>query len=406
MQLRSSIALCALFLSAFAAAQGARTAQIQVDNAKHLQIFVRDGLPTDDLSSDVQLTDGATASVDIPDTGVLYVWNTETGNMASKPVTQVGKSWHIASKEFTRIGLVSVRVEYVGEAVASARVVLKDKSREQSQTLDKDANGEVQFYVVQPGPVTVTVEYRSAGSQAPPLVQQFDLKLQRKTPSPLLKVALPNPVETVARPVPNEETQTRVEEQPKPRLTNPIGSALVFLFTVGIAVLLAWGLYTLAKKNPDWLKSKLSQAGVDVPDAPQHVDADTKIPDLEPVKPKAQSKIMLDDAGLPPAPAAPVPGQLVNHEPRLVKGNGEFVNLIEGETVVGREENLGLSLVGESSVSRRHASITRQGLYLTVKDLGSTNGTFVNGRRIQDEAKLSPGDDVQFGAVKFRVEGR
>jgi len=77
----------------------------------------------------------------------------------------------------------------------------------------------------------------------------------------------------------------------------------------------------------------------------------------------------------------------------------------EGELVVGRELGLGLSLVGESTVSRKHAVITRNGSQVLVKDCGSTNGTYVNGVQLQGEKQLQIGDNVQFGSVRFRYEG-
>jgi len=66
---------------------------------------------------------------------------------------------------------------------------------------------------------------------------------------------------------------------------------------------------------------------------------------------------------------------------------------------------LGLSLVGESTVSRRHAQLSRSGGTVIVKDFGSTNGTFVNGVQLQGEKQLQVGDTVQFGSVRFRFEG-
>jgi hypothetical protein len=417
-QVRTSLLLVGFLASAVA---GAQTVQIQADNAKRLGVFARNGAPTD-VSSNVQFSVGPKTSFELSPTdsvvgeqpigpsSTLYVWNLATGNVAAKPVSAVGKQWHVSPQEFNRICHVTVRVEYKDDPVAAARVVLKDKTHEQSQLLDADSKGEADFYLVSPGTVTVTVEYRSGGSAAQPLVQQFPLDLQRKTPDPLLTVSLPYKVETVNPAKTGDAPTQQVPSTPAKPVAhnNPIGSALIFLFTLALAIGLAWGLYQLAKKNPDWMHGKLKQLGVDVPDTPHHVadDSNTPTPDLIPAKPVAQSKIILDDAGLPPAPAAPMPGQLIQHEPRLVKANGQVVNLAEGEMVVGRDENLGLSLVGESSVSRRHASITRQGNALTLKDLGSTNGTYVNGRRIDAETRLSPGDDVQFGAVKFRVEGK
>ena len=79
--------------------------------------------------------------------------------------------------------------------------------------------------------------------------------------------------------------------------------------------------------------------------------------------------------------------------------------LPEGETVVGRDVGLGLSLVGETTVSRRHAQLVKSGDSVVVRDLGSTNGTYVNGAKIGSEATLRPGDAVQFGSVRFRYEG-
>jgi len=58
-------------------------------------------------------------------------------------------------------------------------------------------------------------------------------------------------------------------------------------------------------------------------------------------------------------------------------------------------------------VSSRHAVIVRQGEGFTVRDLGSKNGTFVNGQRISSEVTLEDGDVIAFGqkgpAVEFRV---
>jgi len=128
---------------------------------------------------------------------------------------------------------------------------------------------------------------------------------------------------------------------------------------------------------------------------------------LLPVGPPAP-KIMLDDAEpIPLGPttaAAPTPIVSAG-EPTLVRETGERTSLSEGEMIVGRDDGLGLSLVGENTVSRRHASVSRSGKTAVVKDLGSTNGTFVNGTRLQGEATLKPGDQVQFGSVRFRYEG-
>ena len=62
---------------------------------------------------------------------------------------------------------------------------------------------------------------------------------------------------------------------------------------------------------------------------------------------------------------------------------------------LGRGENEDIRLEA-SGLSRSHAELTRQGPVYALHDLGSTNGTFVNGRRIE-HAALSPGDVLRLG---------
>lgn len=69
---------------------------------------------------------------------------------------------------------------------------------------------------------------------------------------------------------------------------------------------------------------------------------------------------------------------------------------------IGREAG-NLLVIPDPSVSRRHARIALENGTLVVYDLGSTNGVFVNGQRVQQQA-LRAGDLVRFGSVQFRVE--
>ena len=71
--------------------------------------------------------------------------------------------------------------------------------------------------------------------------------------------------------------------------------------------------------------------------------------------------------------------------------------------LVGRRSNLNLC-VGCGTVSSVHAEITATESTLILKDLGSTNGTFVNGQRITGTIELKPDDLVQFAEVPFRVQ--
>ena len=62
--------------------------------------------------------------------------------------------------------------------------------------------------------------------------------------------------------------------------------------------------------------------------------------------------------------------------------------------------------IDDSEVSRRHAAIRREGDAVVIEDLGSTNGTFVNGERISGSQSLSEGDEVRFGATVWRLQAR
>jgi pSer/pThr/pTyr-binding forkhead associated (FHA) protein len=60
-------------------------------------------------------------------------------------------------------------------------------------------------------------------------------------------------------------------------------------------------------------------------------------------------------------------------------------------------------VVSEPSVSRRHAELRRQGRHWLVRDLGSRNGTRVNGLRVLEETEVRPGDRLSLGEVRFRL---
>ncbi len=69
---------------------------------------------------------------------------------------------------------------------------------------------------------------------------------------------------------------------------------------------------------------------------------------------------------------------------------------------VGRRADLELSLP-IASVSKEHAEIVERDGDLWLRDMGSTNGTYVNGERVETEALIHEGDIVQFATVVFRV---
>ena len=74
-----------------------------------------------------------------------------------------------------------------------------------------------------------------------------------------------------------------------------------------------------------------------------------------------------------------------------------------GEVTIGREQTI-ILLEDDGEVSRNHAVVRATDDGVEIEDLGSTNGTFVNEKRISEPARLSGGDIVRVGQTRFDVE--
>jgi len=84
-------------------------------------------------------------------------------------------------------------------------------------------------------------------------------------------------------------------------------------------------------------------------------------------------------------------------------GERRSFSVVRDLTVIGRREDCDLRIpLGE--ISRKHCRLIKDGDALRLEDLGSSNGTYHNGARIQKEATLSPGDQIQIGSIRFVVQ--
>lgn len=79
---------------------------------------------------------------------------------------------------------------------------------------------------------------------------------------------------------------------------------------------------------------------------------------------------------------------------------GRDLRLGSGVTRVGSGRDSNLSLAQDTYISAKHAEITIERGTVRLQDLGSRNGSFVNGERIQD-SELTDGDRVRFGTTEF-----
>jgi pSer/pThr/pTyr-binding forkhead associated (FHA) protein len=94
----------------------------------------------------------------------------------------------------------------------------------------------------------------------------------------------------------------------------------------------------------------------------------------------------------------------MNYVLQVVRGRSATttLKLADGVTSLGRHDDC-VVRIKSSQVSRRHCELFDVGGKLTVRDLGSSNGTFVNGKRITGQQTLKVGDELTVGAVTLRV---
>ncbi len=346
----------------------------------------------------------------------LIIWDRDSNNAAIRVVKNIKESWSVHPSDYDFVGLIKVRVEHEGQAVAAAQVTVTDKTgRHEDQIVDPSSKGEVSFFGFSQGELKVAVSYRSNGKAAGPWKQGFEINLKRDRAEPLLVVSIPDSVETVAAgssasgkanasDVAKGKTDVKAPVAAK---TSPLGSFFAFLIALAIAAGVIYGLMIYIKNNQKAVGDRLKSLGVEMPD-PSPQPGDVPPPTAVPAAPEPLQKIILGDAapepiGIPMAVPISMPSAPTG-VPRLVRDTGEVLNLADGENLVGRDVGLAVSLAAESTVSRRHASITQAGSSIVLKDLGSTNGTYVNGNKVDTERTLSAGDAVQFGQVHFRFE--
>ena len=84
------------------------------------------------------------------------------------------------------------------------------------------------------------------------------------------------------------------------------------------------------------------------------------------------------------------------------KSAGRTIAIKRNKLLIGRAEECDVRPLSED-VSRKHCEITVGPTEAWIKDLGSRNGTFVNGERITERTRLSDGDLVRVGVLELRV---
>jgi hypothetical protein len=129
-------------------------------------------------------------------------------------------------------------------------------------------------------------------------------------------------------------------------------------------------------------------------------------PGLPPLPPLAAMRAHATDTGAQePTSVVGRPGMRVAHV-LVVDGPGTKHVLEQGSNVLGRGTEADIRLP-DTGVSRKHVDVQLHGGTVTVEDLGSTNGTLVNGRRVSRQA-LVDGDVIRIGhsVLVYRQDGQ
>lgn len=103
----------------------------------------------------------------------------------------------------------------------------------------------------------------------------------------------------------------------------------------------------------------------------------------------------------PQAPVVPPPPVKPKAHAWLVSREGKTYQLNLGDTTIGRSARNDIQLTSDTTLSKQHAKIVEQNGHFRIFDLGSTNGTRVNDRRLRQAVLLDPDDEIQLGDHTF-----
>lgn len=110
-------------------------------------------------------------------------------------------------------------------------------------------------------------------------------------------------------------------------------------------------------------------------------------------------------AAAPPRPTSAPPRPAAAAGVGILEVDGTRHSLAEGSTVIGRSASADITLP-DTGISRKHVEVVRSGNRYIARDLGSTNGTSVDGEQLSgahDEAQLQHGSVISLGSARLRL---
>lgn len=313
--------------------------------------------------------------------------------MQSKKISEIkAGEWKVADKEWS-MKSVLVEVNQGGKPLRSGKAILEASGNRFEALI---ADGKSEFFNVPFGASTVTVEYEDSG------------KSNRTTPQKFLfEKEHANPV--VAITVPGSAPISASQVKPTPSKRFSFANIFIWLLALvaGAAVLLL--VLKLLKNNEEVVADRLRKMGVSVPEPISDNQQDT-VASMPIATPLAAPPLVPEGhcefcGELVPAggvcSCAMTSQKSVPVLTKTLKGNGVTFQLSEGTHILGREAEW---MIPDPTVSRKHAQIDVVGSSITLKDLGSSNGTFLNGKQINAEETIAFGDTIQLGNFVLKVD--
>ena len=340
------------------------------------------------------------------------------GNAAMQPVPK-GDSPRVALKSemFNRIAKVVATVtDTDGAAPDYATVTLIDsKGKGQNAMLSPDDAGRAVFHNVLAGDAKLRVQQGDISNQQTVTVR---LPAERETPVLALsnKIQLPDGMKTTTAKGDGTNDGASKQDADKATPVNTSSSFMSFLIALVVLGIVGWIAYSIVRRRGITAKSMLAAAGVQLPeDDPKQEQA------VLAVAPDAVDPTVCPFCGATKDPLGVCPrcgvaaGALANATAPVSGGGGRRLVAVSGPRAgtiypltgpisIGRDPGEGIAIPEDAALSRHHAALKPMALGTEIIDQNSSNGTWINGQKVQDRATLQAGDELTVGGSRFRYE--
>ncbi|QYK53594.1 MAG: FHA domain-containing protein [Fimbriimonadaceae bacterium] len=327
----------------------------------------------------------------------IYLINLDTNRAAKTDMATVLKTdkWAPKAEAFTLIAQIDVTIQTAGGKLPAGNLKLESKNKNESVLITESSNNQAHFSFWPDASIKFTLDYEHKGEKKSTATT---VDIPKGLSPHNVTIVIPEQFASTSPTTPVDQKGGERDPPKAPESKNPLQSFFQLLVGLVVVGALGYGAYWYYKNNQQVVEKLANQAGLN---PQQNADPTGALPP-EPVKRELQ-KIDLGSGAEPTAAAPMAAAAPAVKNPRLVTSDGDIFMIQEGNSTVGRE-GAALTLAGESSVSRVHATLERSGDSITLSDNGSTNGTYLNGIKIDSPRVLNPGDTVQFGAVQYRYE--